>query len=314
MIRLRTAATVLALAVTLTGCATAVAAPEASDTITVEHAQGSTQVKKNPAKVVVLDTASLDTLDALDLESRVVGVPKVTLPETLSVYAQTQQVGTAQEPDVEAIAKLGPDAIIIGGRSAAKYAELAEVAPTIDLTVNNAAPLESLTKNTEALGTLFDASDKAKDALADVSKAVDSAKAATQAAAKSDQKALIVLTSGGKVSAFGPGARFGSLIHDVLGVPAAATNLEASQHGQAISFEFIAETKPDLLFVVDRDAAIGQKSAPAKQVLDNPLVARTPAWTNNKVAYLDGTDWYLIGFGVNATQRMVKSVQDAVGA
>ena len=47
-------------------------------------------------------------------------------------------------------------------------------------------------------------------------------------------------------------------------------------------------------------------------MLDNPLVARTPAWTNDKVTYLDGADWYLIGFGLDSTERMVEAVKDAV--
>ena len=67
-----------------------------------------------------------------------------------------------------------------------------------------------------------------------------------------------------------------------------------------------------LAVMAGRDAAIGQEGAAAKQVLDNPLVARTPAWTNDKVVYLDGSDWYTIGFGLDSTERMVKAVQDAL--
>ena len=308
----------VAASLVLAGCSASAATPAAPTTtsvnaapatVTITHAQGTAEVQADPAKVVVLDTASLDTLDALDLEDRVVGIPQMaSLPVGLQAYASTKTVGTAQEPDLEAIAALDPAAIIISGRSAAKYAELNQVAPTIDLTSDNARPIESLKSSTEALGDLFDVADKADAALADVDKTIADAKASVS----TDATSLILLTSGGKVSAFGPGARFGGLIHDVLGVPAAATDLEASQHGQAVSFEFIAETNPEVLFVVDRDAAIGQQGAAAKQVLENPLVARTPAWANDKVAYLDGSDWYTIGFGLDSTERMVKAVQDAV--
>ncbi len=305
----------VAVSLALAGCsapgatpAPAAAGSEASGTVTITHAQGTAEVTKNPAKVVVLDFASLDTLDALDLEDRVVGTAQTTLPDSLSEYATTATVGTAQEPDLEAIAALDPDAIIISGRSAAKYAELNQVAPTIDLTSNNAKPIESLTTSAQALGDLFDVRAKVDAELAELTTEIEEAKKAIPA----DANALILLTSGGKVSAFGPGARFGGLIHDLLGVPAAAPDLEASQHGQAVSFEFIAETNPQALFVVDRDAAIGQQGAAAKQVLDNPLVARTPAWQNDKVTYLDGADWYLIGFGLDSTSRMVEAVKDAL--
>ena len=310
----RVAAPLAVTAIALAGCSSpsatpaGPAAPAADQKISITHAQGTAEVTKNPAKVVVLDFASLDTLDALDLEDRVVGTAQTTLPASLDEYKATPRVGTAQEPDLEAIAKLDPDVIIISGRSAAKYAELNEVAPTIDLTSNNAKPLESLTKGVQTLGDLFDVRAKADAELAKVDAAIADAKKAI----KPESNALILLTSGGKVSAFGPGARFGGLIHDVLGVPAAAPDLEASQHGQAVSFEFIAEKNPQALFVVDRDAAIGQQGSPAKQVLDNPLVARTPAWTNDKVAYLDGADWYLIGFGLDSTQRMIEAVKDTL--
>ena len=311
----RVAVPAVAASVALVGCsapagtpAPANAAPAGSGTVTITHKQGTAEVTKNPAKVVVLDFASLDTLDALDLEDRVIGTAEATLPSSLDEYADVERVGTAQEPDLEAIARLAPDAIIISGRSAAKFAELNQVAPTIDLSSDNAKPIESLTTGAQTLGDLFDVRPKVDEELAELNAKIEDAKKSVPA----ETNALILLTSGGKVSAFGPGARFGGLIHDVLGVPAAATDLEASQHGQAVSFEFIAETNPETLFVVDRDAAIGQQGQAAEQVLDNPLVARTPAWTNDKVTYLDGADWYLIGFGLDSTERMVEAVKDAV--
>lgn len=306
----RVAAPLAVTAIALTGCAAPSATPAADtapEKISITHKQGTAEVTKNP-KVVVLDFASLDTLDALDLEDRVVGTAELALPATLSEYADTPRVGTAQEPDLEAIAALDPDAIIISGRSAPKFAELNKVAPTIDLSSDNAKPIESLTAQAQALGDLFDVRAKVDEELAELGREIEAVKGTIPA----DAKALILLTSGGKVSAFGPGARFGGLIHDLLGVPAAATDLEASQHGQAVSFEFIAETNPQALFVVDRDSAIGQQGAAAKQVLDNPLVARTPAWQNGKVTYLDGADWYVIGFGLDSTSRMVEAVKDAL--
>lgn len=72
--------------------------------------------------------------------------------------------------------------------------------------------------------------------LANIEKQVEEVKAKA-----GDKKALIILTTGGKVSAYGTGSRFG-LIHDVLGVPAADPNLKVTNpHGQSVSFEYIAE-------------------------------------------------------------------------
>lgn len=307
----RLAAPLVAAALALTGCAAPTTPPDptpVAQPLTITHARGTTEVPADPRRVVVVDHASLDTLQALGLGDRVVGTPTSPLPPSLAEFADAGAVGTLAEPDIEAIATLDPDVVILGGRSAEKYDEVSQLAPTVLLTTDNAAPLESLRSNVTTLGAMFGVEDAAASELGAVTQLVEQTRAGTQGG----PRALIVLTSGGKVSAFGPGARFGSLIHDALGVTPAATDLEASQHGQAISFEYIAETSPEALFVVDRDAAIGQEGASARQVLDNPLVARTPAWQHGRVTYLDGADWYLVGYGLGSTRRMIEAVAGAV--
>ena len=91
-----------------------------------------------------------------------------------------------------------------------------------------------------------------------------------------------------------PGSRFG-VIHDAFGVKPAAAGLSVSNHGQAISYEFIAQTDPDWLFVIDRDAAIGREGSPARSMLDNALIRPTKAWKNGRVVYLNNYNWYLLG-------------------
>ncbi len=59
-------------------------------------------------------------------------------PEYLKKYQGDDyaKVGTLFEPDYEAVNAAEPDLIIVGGRSAAKYAALKKIAPTVDLTVD----------------------------------------------------------------------------------------------------------------------------------------------------------------------------------
>ena len=114
--------------------------------------------------------------------------------------------------------------------------------------------------------------------------ALDEKIAAVKADAADAGTGLVVLTSGGEVTAYGPGSRFG-WIHDTLGVTPAVADVEAATHGDAISFEFILEANPDWLFVIDRDAATG--SGGAEAVLDR-LVQQTNAWKNGHVVYIDG--------------------------
>jgi iron complex transport system substrate-binding protein len=124
-------------------------------------------------------------------------------------------------------------------------------------------------------------------------------------------RGLLVLTTGGKMSAYGPGSRFGA-IHTEFGVTPAVEKLDTANHGQAISFEFILETNPDWLFVLDRDAAIGREGQSARQFLDNDIVRRTTAWQKNQVVYLDAANWYLVGGGLQALQQNVDGIKTAL--
>ncbi|WP_127784244.1 siderophore ABC transporter substrate-binding protein [Rhodococcus sp. X156] len=295
----------LVAALTLTACGDDASANESgSSTLTIKHAQGETQVPTDPQKVAVLDFAVLDTLDTLGVP--VAGVPKQALPPMLSKYADGKYAdyGTNKTADAEAVAASAPDLIIVAGRSAASYAEMSKIAPTVDLTSDGDA-LEALKSTTTTVGQIFGKQDQASAALKKIDDQVAAAKKAT--AGKGD--GLIVLVTGGKMSAFGAGSRFG-LLHDALGVTPAAPELKVDIHGQSVSFEYIAETNPDWLFVIDRDAAIGQQSKAAMEVLDNPLVAKTTAWQKKQVVTLDGYRWYSLGSGLSNVSEMIKSVQD----
>ena len=83
----------------------------------------------------------------------------------------------------------------------------------------------------------------------------------------------------------------------------AAETVQVGNHGQAISFEYILETSPDWLYVIDRDAAIGREGVAAAKYLDNDIVWETKAWKSGKVVYLDPVSWYIVGGGITARQK-----------
>jgi iron complex transport system substrate-binding protein len=295
----------------MTACGGGAVASSSSDevaTITVEHAQGSTaNVPVNPEKVFTFDLGVLDTLDALGVEPA--GVPEAAYPEALAKYSDAKyaKIGSLKEPDFEAVSAGDPDLIIISGRTAGAYEELSKIAPTIDLSVDAAQPMESFKAQTEKLGTIFDKSVEVEEQLA----AVDATVSDTKAKAASAGKGLIVLTSGGEVTAYGAGSRFG-IIHDVLGVPTAADVKVDGSHGEAISFEYIKQANPDLLYVINRDTATGGDASAANPILDNELVKATNAAKNNKVINLDPAGWYVVGYGLNNVKAMVDAVAASV--
>jgi iron complex transport system substrate-binding protein len=278
-----------------------------SGEVTVPHAQGETAVPADPQRVVVFDVGVLSTLDSLGVE--VAGVPEATYPESLAQYGGDEyaKVGSLFEPDYEAVNALEPDLIIVGGRSAAVYPELAEIAPTIDLTVDNGDFLASFEERVTTLAEVFGEEDAVADRLA----ALDQRVAEVKAAAEGAGDALFVMTNAGEVSAYGPETRFG-LVYDELGLTPTDEGLTAADHGDAISFEYIAEKDPDILLVLDRDAAIGESGTAAQQVLDNELVRGTTAWQDDDVHYLDSSVWYIAPNGLPSVEQMVEEVGAAV--
>ncbi|WP_298179791.1 siderophore ABC transporter substrate-binding protein [Saccharomonospora sp.] len=282
---------------------------ESENSIAVEHAQGTTTLDGTPERIVVFDLGVLQTLDTLGVEG-VVGVPEVAnLPEDLSEYGSDDytKVGSLKEPDYEQVNALEPDLIIVAARSAPAYGELSEIAPTVDLSVDTTDFLASATERIETLGSLFGKEDAVRDRLDELAAKAEEVKNSGAA----DKTGLVILTTGGKISAYGPGSRFG-IIYDDLGVQPAVDDLSADTHGDAISSEFIAEANPDLLFVIDRDSAIGESGESAKQVLDNALVNGTTAAKEDGIVYLDPSTWYLTSNGLPSLESMITSVGDSV--
>lgn len=279
---------------------------EAAETkeMTFKHELGEATLEDTPKTVAVFDFGVLDTLDELGVE--VAGVPQATMPAYLEKYAGDDytNLGSLKEPDFEALHAMKPDVIFISGRQADLYDQFEEIAPTIYMGIDTANYMDSFKKNMDIIAQIFDKEDEMKSELADVEKLIEDIHTK---ASETDSKALITLATEGKVSAYGPSSRFG-LIHDVFGFTPADEGIEASTHGQNITFEYILETNPDILFVIDRDAAIG-KGANAKKTIENGLVKKTNAFKNGKIVYLDGEYWYLSGGGLKSMKEMIKEVE-----
>ncbi|MFP3421838.1 ABC transporter substrate-binding protein, partial [Bacillus sp. SIMBA_161] len=187
-----------------------------------------------------------------------------------------ENIGTLKEADFEAIHAMEPDLIIMSGRQAEMYNEFSDIAPTIHLGVDTTDYMNSFTTNMETVGEIFGKEAEIEEELAAINEQIEGVQEKTAA---SEEKGLIVLANEGKVSAYGAASRFG-IIHDVFGVKQADEGIEASTHGQSITFEYILDTNPDVMFVVDRNAAVGNEAS-AKDSLENELVQKTNAYQND---------------------------------
>lgn len=281
-----------------------------AETVTVEHELDTTEVPINPEKIVVFDFGILDTLDFLGID--VAGIPQSgTIPSYLDKYASNDypNVGSLKEPDFEEISSINPDLIIISGRQATLYDQLSELAPTIYLAVDPANYMESFKGNMTIIGEIFGKEAEVEEELASIENMIAELK---EKAAAGDEKALIILANDDKISAYGPNSRFG-LIHDEFGVAAVDEGIEASTHGMNVTFEYVMEQNPDILYVVDRGAVVGGEAAEsAKQLVENSLVENTNAYKNGKIFYLNPEYWYLSGGGLISVSEMVKEIQASI--
>ncbi|MBV7293318.1 siderophore ABC transporter substrate-binding protein [Corynebacterium sp. TAE3-ERU16] len=275
--------------------------------VTVKHRQGETEITAEPQKIVVMNYAGVDFLDALGFGDRIVAVASGGAnPEVLEGYEDRQTIGSFFEPDYEAIASLEPDLIVVGTRSAGTYAQMSEIAPTIDMSVEFGDFLESNAESAEIIGSAFGAGEKAERKGEEIE---EKAAAYREKISATEPTALVIMTNGGELSTFSEDSRFG-LVFDLGFVPAASLE-NAGPHGDPVSFEFVADADPDYLFVIDRDAAVGRDGSTAEATLDNELINNTKAAKNGNIVYLDPTDWYLVPGGLHTVDQMVESVGSA---
>lgn len=284
---------------------TLMATSAAAQTVSIETYTGQEEVIQSPENIAVFDLAAFDTLTALGVKAQGLIRP-VFLPYLEDAAESTVSVGSLFEPDFEAVFALQPDLIIAGGRSSGQVSELARIAPTIDMTIWE-DPVRQGLDRLAAYGEIFNRRAEAKLIATEYKQKMKQAKTAVSGKGR----ALIVLANGPKISAYGAGGRFGWL-HTALDLSEAVPNVEQATHGEAISFEFIREANPDILLVIDRQAAIGQEGASAQATLDNVLIHETTAWKANRVVYLSSAPVYIAGGGIQSMTLTLDEIMVAL--
>ena len=278
-----------------------------SKPIQITHMLGNTELEPEPKRVVVIGLGTLDALDAFGIEP--VAITKsMHLPDYLRKYQDSKYAssGSLFEPDFETIYMQKPDMIIIGPRASGSYDELSKIAPTVVFANNeNKGYWESTQQQWRNLGLIFNIKEK-------VEKKIDVINADIQAIQQYNEKysdgALIVMTSGGNVTAFGAESRFSAIYQD-FGFKQASSITNSSRHGDLISYEFISKTDPAILFVIDRDALLNKDKISTVDNFSNELIKTTDAYKKRQIVLLDLNAWYLSMAGVTATEQMVKDVK-----
>ena len=281
-----------------------------AETVTIEHVKGTAQFDEVPQRVVVLGFGSLDVLDKIGVAP--VGAPHSLMPDYLTSYKDTTaNTGSLSEPDFEAIYMLKPDVIIAENRMLKVYDKLAQIAPTIMFSIEGDKYWADAQQNWRALGQLFD---KQAEVEAIITETQDSIAAVNDKVTSGETTAMMLMNNGNNIAMFNKGSRF-SIIFDDFGYVESKSATVApikGTHGNLISFEYIADAKPEVLYVLDREKAIGKSEGRAQQLFDNPLVAATPAAQQGNIVYLDSSAWYLAGGGVTAIHRMLGDIERTI--
>lgn len=275
-----------------------------ADPVTFETASGPMELKERPESVAVLDVAAVDTLAALGVVPDGIVRP-LYVNQLEDQVAGSATVGTMFEADFEKLAMMHPDLIIVGGRALAQANMLSRIAPVADMSIGDDAIVDGFAR-IEAYGRIFDREDRAAELEAELQAGLDAARAAV---ASHGGRAMIVMTNGPKISAFGAGSRFGWM-HSELNWPEAVEGIQVSNHGEPISFEYIAQANPDTLLIIDRGTTVGEGAQGAAATLNNPLVQGTEAWKSGRVIYLSTPEAYVGMGGVQSLLTTLGEITD----
>ncbi|MGX6444511.1 siderophore ABC transporter substrate-binding protein [Neobacillus sp. K501] len=260
--------------------------------------------EKMPEKIAVFDYGFLDTLDALGVEG-IEGVAKDnTLPAHLEKYSgdEYKSVGGLKEPLLEDIAEMAPDVIFISGRQSAFYEELKEIAPVVFVGTSEDDYWNTFLASVDLAAKMFGKEAEAKEYTAKFDTALEEIKTLSG----NYKTSLVTMYNEGKLAGFASNSRFG-YIYDIYGFKPVTENIEASSHGSNFGFEAILEFNPEVLFVIDRTAAVGGESN-IKADMENEIVKKTEAYKNKKIVYLDGPLWYLSGGGLQSELEKIEEI------
>ena len=278
--------------------------------VTIKHFLGEVEVPYDPQRIVTLDLAALDVVDALGLGDRVVGMPKQTEVGYLMSYNNNDDVahlGSLFEVDMEMLISLKPDIIFIGGRLSDEYENISKIAPTVLFRSDNEAGyMKSLNDNLNEVATIFGKETNVKDIISGFETRIDAIEAAA-----ANKTAIVGIVTSSSFNTLGRTGRC-SIISNEAGFENLADDID-STHGDTASFELLVDKKPDYIFVLDRDSAINAEGAQlAQQVMHNELVARTDAYKSDQIIYLTPDAWYLAEGGITATDTMIKDLEKGI--
>lgn len=275
---------------------------------TIVHDFGTTELKKVPKRIVILDNLYGEILEPLDITP--VGATTghegsqefSTLFKKHYMDADVVSVGWQKTPDLEKIKELKPDLILMTVDQEGLYDKLSEIAPTVGYRINTDENWD-YHETSLKVAEIFDKRDEMKDAL-DIMDAKEAVFAENVKAKFGDQKLMYLRVTGNDIRYYAYG-HFGYL-YDTYKFNRAQTFNPEDMY-QVIDIDKLKDINPDLLIV----------QADSQDLLDNKL-KNTPVWSNlkavqnNNVIYADYST-YMLGFGIVSQEAIMDQISDEWG-
>ena len=275
---------------------------------TIVHDFGTTELKKAPKRIVILDNLYGEILDPLHITPVGATTGQADSQEFSTLFkkqykdAKVVSVGWQGNPDLDKIAELKPDLILMTGEQEDLYDELSEIAPTVGYQINTDENWD-YHETSLKVAEIFDKRDEMKKDL-DRLDAREAVFAENVKAKFGNQKLMYLRVTDNDIRYYAYG-HFGYL-YDTYHFNRAET-FNPDDMLQVIDPDKLKDINPDLLIV----------QADSQELLDNKL-KNTPVWTslkavqNNKVIYADYST-YMLGFGIVSQEAIMKQISDEWG-
>ena len=311
-IRRSLVASVAALSMTLTACSSAeestsgssdTSAASSSETteITLEDNFGEKKIAAPVSAPAVTDNRAFEIL--ADWDVKIAAAPLKLVPSTVrDVYNKdtvAADLGSHREPDLESLVAAEPDVVWNGQRFEQHQEDiekLVEDVPVLDFEPRDDKDFfEELKRHTEALGQTFGHEEDAAKLIEDFDAAAKRAKEAYDPS----KKVMAVNTSGGEIGYIAPkiGRTYGP-VFDLIGMTPALEVPEGTDdhEGDDISVEAIAESNPDWILVMDRDAAVskeGEEHVPGDKLVNENAALKNVTAVKEGNVYVAPADTYV---------------------
>jgi iron complex transport system substrate-binding protein len=300
-------ALVLSLSLTACGATNGSSPQEASNSPvrTIEHTMGTTEIKGEPKRIVILTNEGTEAL--LELGVKPVGAVQSWTGNPWYKHIEkdmqdVQNLGTESEVNIEAVASLNPD-LIIGNKMRHEkiYDQLSKIAPTV---YSNTLRGEWKT-NFEFYGKVLGKEKEAKDV---VSKFDERAANITKLAGdKLNTKVSLVRFMPGKTRIYLGDTFSGGILKQIGFVrPESQTSSEFTLE---IGKERLKEADGDVMFYFTYETGNGEGSAREKEWIEDPMFKTLDVYKNKKVYRVDDAIWNTAG-GVKAANLMLDDIEN----